>query len=89
MEEKFSVDLYRPHLFAIAAGTCACGRTHRGDFPEGVAAPVKQGADMFEALVLTFQGSPPVPSLLVPKSLRRMAGGDLRYGTVAMYKRNT
>jgi hypothetical protein len=27
----------------------------------------KQGADIFEALVLTFQGSPPMPKLLVPE----------------------
>ncbi|TVQ91135.1 MAG: IS66 family transposase [Chromatiaceae bacterium] len=29
--------------YRTVAGTCACGRVHRSDFPEGVAAPVQYG----------------------------------------------
>lgn len=29
--------------YRVVAGTCACGRVHRSDFPEGISAPVQYG----------------------------------------------
>ncbi len=41
--------------YRIVAGTCACGRAHRSDFPEGVAAPVPYGPSVSALAVYLTQ----------------------------------
>ena len=41
--------------YRTVAGTCACGRAHRSDFPEGVAAPVQYGPSVSALAVYLTQ----------------------------------
>jgi transposase len=41
--------------YRTVAGTCACGREHRSDFPEGVGAPVQYGPSVSALAVYLTQ----------------------------------
>ena len=41
--------------YRVVAGTCACGRTHRSDFPEPISAPVQYGPGVLAFAVYMTQ----------------------------------
>jgi len=67
--------------YRIVAGTCACGRAHRSDFPEGVAAPVQYGPSV-SALAVYLTQDQLLPYQRTAKLLAEVGGIPLSPGSV-------
>jgi transposase len=67
--------------YRIVAGTCACGRAHRRDFPAGVAAPVQYGPRV-SALAVYLTQDQLLPYQRTAKLLAQVGGIPLSPGNV-------
>ena len=67
--------------YRIVAGTCACGHTHRSDFPEGVAAPVQYGPSV-SALAVYLTQYQLLPYQRTAELLAQVGGIPLSPGSV-------
>ena len=67
--------------YRIVAGTCACGRAHRSDFPAGVAAPVQYGPRI-SALAVYLTQDQLLPYQRTAKLLAEVGGIPLSPGSV-------
>jgi transposase len=67
--------------YRIVAGTCACGHTHRSDFPEGVAAPVQYGPSV-SALAVYLTQYQLLPHQRTAELLAQVGGIALSPGSV-------
>ena len=67
--------------YRTVAGTCACGRDHRSDFPEGVAAPVQYGPSV-SALAVYLTQYQLLPYQRTAELLAQLGGIALSPGSV-------
>jgi transposase len=67
--------------YRIVTGTCACGHTHRSEFPEGVAAPVQYGPSV-SALAVYLTQDQLLPYQRTAKLLAQVGGIPLSPGSV-------
>ena len=67
--------------YRIVAGTCACGHTHRSEFPEGVAAPVQYGPSV-SALSVYLTQYQLLPYQRTAELLAQVGGIPLSPGSV-------
>jgi transposase len=67
--------------YRIVAGTCACGHTHRSEFPEGVAAPVQYGPSV-SALAVYLTQYQLLPYQRTAELLAQVGGIPLSPGSV-------
>jgi transposase len=67
--------------YRTVTGTCTCGRTHRSDFPEGVAAPVQYGPSV-SALAVYLTQYQLLPYQRTAELLAQVGGIALSAGSV-------
>lgn len=67
--------------YRIVAGSCACGRAHRSDFPEGVSAPVQYGPSV-SALAVYLTQDQLLPYQRTAQLLAEVGGIPLSPGSV-------